>query len=433
MNFQSTLHARRRALSGTLLALTLAGVAACGDKGANAAPTAKGPGGAGGPGGGGPGGRRPPLVLAASDVAEVKRGSIEAGIPLSGDLRPLQTVVVRARLEGDLTGVFVRPGQAVRQGQLLAQFEPNQQTSDRRSAEADRASARSEVSTAEWNLEQSRELLKAGAVPERDVRLAEQSLAAARARVAAADARVRATSEGLSDTRVVAPMSGVVESRAVEGNERVTRGAELFTLVRGDRLELAASVPERLAGALRPGQAVRFSTQGRTIEGTVARVSPTIDPATRAVTVFVEVPNPGGALRGNTFVTGRAVGRTIDDAVLVPTTALRQAQEGVGTGRGAGSSTFVYRLRGQNAERAPVNVGLVDEAAGVAEVLAGLEPGDRVIVGNVAGVGQGTTVQILGGENSGPGRQAAGGPRPASDSGRANSAGSTSSAPRRTP
>ncbi|GLC28362.1 efflux RND transporter periplasmic adaptor subunit [Roseisolibacter agri] len=396
-----------------VLGVTILSLAACGDKGANAAPTAKGPGGAGGPGGRG----RPPLVLAASDVAEIKRGPIEAGIPLSGDLRPLQTVVVRARLEGDLTGVYARPGQAVREGQLLAQFEPNQQTSDRRSAEADRESARTEVSAAQWNLDQTRELFRAGAVAEREVRVGEQSLAAAKARLAAAEARVRATSEGLADTRVLAPMSGVVESRAVEGNERVTRGAELFTLVRGDRLELAASVPERLAGTLRPGQAVRFSAQGRTLEGTVARVSPTIDPATRAVTVFVEVPNPGGALRGNTFVTGRAVGRTIDDAVLVPTTALRQAQEGVGAGRGAGSSTFVYRLRGQNAERAPVNLGLIDEAAGVAEVLDGLQPGDRVIVGNVAGVGPGTTVQILGGEGGRPGRQAATGARPATDSG----------------
>jgi RND family efflux transporter MFP subunit len=263
---------------------------------------------------------------------------------------------------------------------------------------ADRASARAEVSTAEWNLEQTRELFRAGAVAEREVRVGEQAVASARARLAATESRVRSASEGLADTRVLAPMAGVVESRAVEGHERVTRGGELFTIVRGDRLELAASVPERLAGGLRPGQAVRFSTEGRTFEGRVARVSPTIDPATRAVTVFVEVPNPGGALRGNTFVTGRAVGRTVDDAVLVPTTALRQAQEAIGSGRGEGTNTFVYRLRGQLAERAPVNVGLIDEAAGVAEVLAGLEPGDRVIVGNVSGVGVGTTVQILGGE-----------------------------------
>jgi RND family efflux transporter MFP subunit len=413
--------ARRASSVGRALtaALSLALLAGCGDKGASAAPTTGrgGPGGAGGPGGPGGGRGRPSLVLAASDVGEVKRGTIESSIPLSGDLRPLQTVVVRARLEGDLTGVYVRPGQRVQQGQLLAQFEPNLQTSDRRSAEADRASAQTEVSTAQWNLDQTRELFRAGAVAEREVRVGEQALASARARLAATDARVRSTSVGLADTRVLAPMSGVVESRAVEGNERVTRGGELFTIVRGDRLELAASVPERLAPALRPGQTVRFNADGRALEGTVARVSPTIDPGTRAVTVFVEVPNPGGALRGNTFVTGRAVGRTINDAVLVPVPALRQAQEGVGTGRGAGSSTFVYRLRGQTAERAAVNLGLVDEAAGVAEVLAGLEPGDRVIVGNVAGVGQGTTVQILGGESSGPnGRQAAAGSRPVSDS-----------------
>jgi multidrug efflux pump subunit AcrA (membrane-fusion protein) len=149
----------------------------------------------------------------------------------------------------------------------------------------------------------------------------------------------------------------------------------------------------------------------------VARVSPTIDPNTRAVTVFVEVPNPGGALRGNTFVTGRAVGRTVRDALLVPSTALRQAQEAVGAGRGAGSNTFVYRLRGQSVERAPVNLGLIDESAGVAEVIEGLQPGDRVIVGNVASVGQGVTVQILGGERGGQGgRPTAAGPRPTSGS-----------------
>ncbi|MGZ8379639.1 MAG: efflux RND transporter periplasmic adaptor subunit [Gemmatirosa sp.] len=401
---RSSLVARRQSVPGVerrassvghvlLVGVALLALAACGDKGADAATTGA-PGGAGGMGGN----RRPPTVLSASDVAEVKRGTIEAGIPLSGDLRPMQTVVVRARLEGDLTGVYVRPGQAVSRGQLLAQFEPDLQTSDRRSAEADRASARTEVSTAQWNLDQTRELFRAGAVAEREVRVGEQAMAAAQARLAATEARLRTASNSEADTRVLAPMSGVVESRAVEGNERVTRGAELFTLVRGDRLELAASVPERLAGGLRAGQAVRFATSGRTFEGTVARVSPTVDPNTRSVTVFVEVPNPGGALRGNTFVTGRAVGRTIAEALLVPTTALRQSQESVegAAARGTASGSFVYRLRGQTIERAPVNLGLVDEAAGIAEGGDGLQAGDRVVVGNVGALGQGTTVQIVG-------------------------------------
>jgi len=59
----------------------------------------------------GPGGRRPAsIILAASDVKTVERGSIEAGVAISGDLKAIEEAVVRARLEGDLVGVFAREG-----------------------------------------------------------------------------------------------------------------------------------------------------------------------------------------------------------------------------------------------------------------------------------------------------------------------------------
>jgi multidrug efflux pump subunit AcrA (membrane-fusion protein) len=109
-------------------------------------------------------------------------------------------------------------------------------------------------------------------------------------------------------------------------------------VVRGDVLELAGSVPERVAADVRPGQAVRLDVAGRQVTGRVARVSPTVDPTTRGITVFVEVPNPGGALKGNTFATGRAVGRVVPGALLVPTTALRQAQTESGGAAAAAAS-----------------------------------------------------------------------------------------------
>lgn len=395
-----------RLAPAALAALALAG--ACSNKQeAAAAPAGGGPGAPGGPGAGGR--ERPPLVLAATDVAAVRRGRIEAGIPLSGDLRPIQTVTVRAGLEGDLARVLVRPGDPVRAGQLLAEFESSVQTSNRAAAAADLAAARSDVTTARWNADQSRELFRAGAIAEREARVADQALAAARAREAAAAAAVRSASQTAGDTRVTSPMTGVVESRAVEGTEHVARGAELFTVVRNDALELAAAVPERAAGAVRPGQTVRLNVGGQPVDGRVARVSPTIDPATRAATVYVRLPNAGGRLRGNAFATGRAVGQAIDGALLVPTAALRQSQEetagATGGARGEQSNTFVYRLRGGTADRAPVSLGVVDEAAGVAQVVDGLEEGDQVIVGNVSGVGRGVRVQVIGRE----GRSARGG------------------------
>jgi membrane fusion protein, multidrug efflux system len=316
----------------------------------------------------------------------VRRAPIEESVPLTGDLRPIETVEVRARIEGDLTGVYVREGERLREGQLLAQFEAADQESARQSALASRAAAQSRLSTAEWNLEQARELLKAGAVPERDVRAAEEAVAAARAQLAAAESQLRASSSEARDTRVLAPTSGVLERRFVEGGEHVARGAQLFTVVRTDALELAATVPARYASSVRVGQNTRFNADGRSIEGRVVRVSPTIDPATRSITVYVQVANPAGALKGGTFVSGRIVGRSIPQALVIPGAAIRQSEDG---------SPYVYTIEGEAVAQKPVQVGIVDNATGIAEIVSGLEEGDRVIVGNVGTLGRGMHVRVV--------------------------------------
>ena len=125
------------------------------------------------------------ITLASTDVAVVKRETIEAGIPITGDLHPIETIGVRARIEGDLVGVFVREGERVASGQLLAQFESSEQETTLSSAQADVASAKSDLATAQWNLDQSKDLFKAGAIAERDLKVAEQAVESAKARLAA--------------------------------------------------------------------------------------------------------------------------------------------------------------------------------------------------------------------------------------------------------
>lgn len=358
------------------------------------------PGGSGGAGA--PGRTAPTVTLAASDISRVQRDTIEDAIAITGDLHPIETVDVKARIEGDLVGVLVREGQQVRSGQLLARLESSEQESAHASAEADRVAAESERSTAQWNLEQTTELFRAGAVSERDLKAAQQALVSAKARLAAAQARLRATSAVLRDTRIVAPTSGTVSRKLVESGEHVPRGAELFTVVRSDLLELAAAVPARQAGAVRVGQTVHFAADGHAVDGTVARVSPTVDPATRSVTVYVQVPNPSSRLKGGTFATGRVVSRTVPNALVVPTSAVRQSAEN--------GQPYVYRVAGTILDVASVQLGIIDERAGVAEVLQGLAEGDRVVTGNVGTLGRGMQVIIAGEER--PGTAAPGAARP---------------------
>ena len=376
--------------------------AAAAERGAGRAGAASGIVGNGGPdaagargGRGGPGGRpTATITLAASDVASVGRSVIEESVAINGDLHPIETVIVRARLEGDLQGVYVREGQPVGAGQLLAQFEASEEQSNRASALADREAAQSDLTNAQWNLEQNTQLFRAGAIAEQELKASQQVTAAARARLAAADARVRATTSTVRDTRVLASTSGVIEKRYVQPGEHVARGANMFTLVRSTVLELAAAVPARQANTVRVGQVVHFTADGRRFDGQVARVSPTIDPATRAATVYIQIPNSANVLRGGTFASGRVVTRTLGDVLTVPVAAVRQPQQG-------GGRPFVYRIAGRTIDVAPVTIGAADDERSLVQVVDGLNAGDRVVVGNVGTLGRGMQVIIAGEEGGG--------------------------------
>ena len=365
-----------------------------GGSGAPAGAAADARGGAqGAPGGrGGASGGRGGVVVAATDVATLANGVIENAVNVSGNLRPIETIAVRSRLNGDINAVYVQEGERVGAGQVLARFESSQQESARRGAEADREAARAQLQTATWAAEQSAALFKAGAIAEQENRAAQQAVIAAQASVAASEARLRTASAVSSDTRVLAPASGIIDVRSVQPGERVSVGAPLFTLVRNETLELAANVPARLANIVQPGQLVRLSIDDRTIESKVARVSPTVDPVSRSVTVYVKVPNATGAIKGNTFVSGRVIGDRRAGALLVPTTAIRQSP-------GTESAPFVWRIAGGALEKRNVTLGVVDDGAGIAEVKEGLSVGDRVIVGNVGALGNGAKVTIAGGKS----------------------------------
>src|SRR5215210_7373826 len=147
------------------------------------------------------GGRGPQtLTLAETDVTIARRSAMVDGVQVTGNLRPIETVDVRARLEGVLQGVYVREGDYVRVGQLLARFESSGQESNLQSAAAERASAEGELATAEWRLTQSDQLFKQGAIAEEELRSSRAAVGSARARLAAANSRVRMSSLNTRDT-----------------------------------------------------------------------------------------------------------------------------------------------------------------------------------------------------------------------------------------
>jgi membrane fusion protein (multidrug efflux system) len=148
---------------------------------------------------------------------------------------------------------------------------------------------------------------------------------------------------------------------------------------------------------------VRFTAEGAQFTGRVARMSPSVDPASRAVTVYVQVPNADGRLRAGSFASGRIVARTVEGALVVPAGAVRQGSES--------GSTVIYRVVDGKISVAPVTVGLSDAAQGLVQITSGLNEGDRVVVGNVGILGEGMAVRMAGEGRGGAGRDKGGAAR----------------------
>ncbi len=318
-------------------------------------------------------------LLAASDVATAARMDLSVGVPVSGPLAPGWRARVTSPLDDVVQEVLVREGQPVAKGQALARFRMG-------AVEADAASARASLKSAAADWERQKNLLKEGAVSERDVEAAEAAYRAAAAQAEVATRR-------LADATVRAPGAGTVTTRSVQSGDRVGTGDPLFVVSDTRELELEATVPSEFVPQVRLGAPVQVSVAGYadgTISGKVARINATADPATRQVKVYATVANPGRRLVGDLYATGTILVERAARVLAVPTSALRR--------EGQATLVWVVGPDGRLARRA-VKAGLRDERLDRVQVLSGLAEGERVVTGTAEGLAAGQPVRVSGKES----------------------------------
>jgi RND family efflux transporter MFP subunit len=141
----------------------------------------------------------------------------------------------------------------------------------------------------------------------------------------------------LADTRVCTPTptlpvpgkgedAYVITQRAIAEGTLVRPGTELFKLVINRTLKLRVPVPERYSPEVRLGQTVDVATAAfpRPVAGTVARISPAVEPTTRTFQVEILIPNENGDLKPGSFAKAAIRTRLDTQAVAVPLSALVQ-------------------------------------------------------------------------------------------------------------
>lgn len=223
---------------------------------------------------------------------------------LNGSIYPWQEALVSAEISGlRIQQIMADVGTQVSKGQPLVMLADETVRADlqKQLATVDRDKAA--LAEAKSNADRAREIKDSGALSAQKINeyvIAEQT---ARANLALSEAELENQKIRLRQTKVVAPDDGVISSRSANLGNVVSSGAELFRLVRQGRIEWRGEVNADQQTALHAGQLVRLTLSGgRTVNGKVRLISPTVDNNTRNALVYVDIPKdsakPGMYVQG---------------------------------------------------------------------------------------------------------------------------------------
>jgi len=319
---------------------------------------------------------------ARAEVVRVIRRDVGYVVKATGIIKPRVGAEVRvgSRISGVVKHLYVRIGDRVIKGQLLAELDDRELIARRDEAAAAVQQAEVNLSYARTDLERKRPLTAAGVVSRSELDLAQRAAAVAEQQVRAAHASLEYATTQLAYARIIAPIVGVVASVSTQEGETVAASlaAPTFvTLVDLSRLEVWAYVDETDIGRIRIGRNAPFmvDTYGEEeFKGRVTAVYPKAeirDNVVNYITVVRFEPPRDRTLRPEMTTTVRIALDTREHVLALPIRAVRRD----------GHQAFVLIRRDKVIERRLVTPGSRDESYW--EIVDGVNEGDEVLVGDV--------------------------------------------------
>ena len=301
------------------------------------------------------------LEFAPADLAVVAPTTLGKRLPVSGTMQPVRQATVKAKVSGDVRVITVRDGDTVQAGQMLVRVDTADLDAKLIERQGQLESAKAQFALAEKTLSTNQKLLKQNFISQTAFDSSESSLNVSRGSVMSAEAQVRLAQNALKDSVATAPLSGIVAKRHVQPGEKVAFDTPLVTVVDLREMELQAMVPAVDVPELSIGKMVELTIDGfgeRKFNGRIERMNPSTEPGTRAILVYVGIPNVDGALRGGMFATGRIALAASTPVETLPATAVRTEA----------GQTYVWTVEGGKLVKRVVVTGRRDEAAGRVEL-----------------------------------------------------------------
>jgi RND family efflux transporter MFP subunit len=349
----------------------------------------------------------PPIEVT---TASALTRNLQRGVEVVGSLAADEEVVVAAQVAGELAQLNVDFGSYVRQGQVIAMIDQRDASLKVEQAEAalkqttarlgmkmgekfdprqaaDVKVAKASLDWAKLELERQTKLIENGDISRSSYDQAVINHSSAQARYQAAldgvnqqlalveqqRSALALAQKTITDTVVRAPISGAVKEKSVSRGAYLPVNGRIVTLVKLNPLRLRAEIPAYAAASVRVGQTMNLSVDsfpGRAFNGRVVRIGPSLDEATRALTVEAEVANPGHQLRPGMFAKAHLITGKDAPTLMVPQRAVVSS---------AGLTKVFVIDKGKASERL-VKTGAADGE--LIEITEGVKEGDSVALSN---------------------------------------------------
>ena len=308
-----------------------------------------------------------------------------------GTVKALNTVTVKALVEGKILKFNFKEGQFVKKGDVLAEIDPIPFQAALDQVVGKKLVDETQLINAQKDLERYSRIT-AGVIAQKTVDTQEALVRQLKAQVASDAASVASAQAVLDYTKVIAPIDGRTGIRLIDaGNVSRTSDAGIVVLTQLQPLSVVFTLPQQqlpqIAKAMAAGAVVADAMDSDNKialdRGTVQVVDNQVDQTTGTIKLKAEFPNSKLQLWPGQFVNVRVLVDTLLQVVVVPTPAIQRGPTGVYVYTATADKTVAQRV---------VTVGIQNDAQSV--VLSGVAAGDRVVTTGFARLQDGAKIVV---------------------------------------
>ena len=342
------------------------------------------------------------------ETAKAERQDIHTTITATGTIEPVTSVTVGTQVSGIVSKLYVDYNSVVKKGQVIAELDKTNLTSELNRAKADLSSAESTLAYETANFKRYQTLFDKGLVSANDYESAKLSYEKARQTAASSRENVQKAQTNLGYATITSPIDGVVLSKAVEEGQTVAASfntPELFNIAQDlTDMRVIADIDEADIGGVKEGQRVTFTVDAfpdDKFEGQVTQVRQEATTTSNVVTYEVVISAPNKDLKLKPGLTANVTIYTLEKngVLAVPAKALRFTPNEALLKNGQQIEDLevpmkVWTLEGNTFKAHKVEVGTTNGM--LTEIVSGINEGTDVLV----------DFKISGGEAEQAGQQA---------------------------